>query len=307
MKESFKHINFQSGTLSLIETCNSIIENYQSQGYDLTLRQLYYQLVSQDLIPNNQKEYNKLGVTINNARLCGLIDWEAIVDRTRNLMGLYTYENPEEIIRDMALDYRIDKWEGQEYRVEVWIEKDALAGVFQRVCNRNQIDFFSCRGYTSQSEMYSAGKRLAKYRDNGQTPMILHFGDHDPSGIDMSRDIRDRLEMFNYGDSIEVDRLALNMEQVRKHNPPPNFAKLSDSRAGGYIRNFGKNSWELDALNPETLASLVDEQVKQLRDEQLWEAKVAEEKRDKEILHDIKDNLDDIKEFLREKGLDEEQ
>lgn len=300
-KEAFKHTNFRSGSLALIAKCNEIIEGYQKQGYDLTLRQLYYQLVSQDIIANKQTEYDRLGSIINDARLAGLVDWDAIVDRTRNLRGIYTYSEPEEIIRDMSIDYAIDKWITQAYRLEVWIEKDALAGVFSRVCNKHQIDYFSCRGYTSQSEMYVAAKRHQKYLEDGQTPVILHFGDHDPSGIDMSRDIRERLEMFNYGDPIKVDRLALNMPQVRKYNPPPNPAKLTDSRVGGYIRLYGNSSWELDALEPTVLAALVTEAVDEFRDARAWDEKVKQENKERELLRSIRDNLQDVKDFLREK------
>lgn len=292
--------NFRDGTLRLIAKCNEIIEGYQAQGFDLTLRQLYYQLVSRDEIKNEQASYDRLGDIVSNARLAGLIDWDAIVDRTRSLRGIYTYDNPEEIINDMSGKYAIDKWQDQDYRLEVWIEKDALSGVFSRVCNREQVDFFSCRGYTSQSEMYVAAKRHARYIQDGQTPVILHFGDHDPSGMDMTRDIRDRLEMFNYGEIIEVDRLALNMEQVKKYNPPPNPAKLTDSRVGGYIARYGKSSWELDALNPETLAALVTNAVNEFRDKKRWDAMVKREKDETGILRSISSNLDDIREFLRE-------
>lgn len=124
-KQAFKSINFKSGTLALIDKCNSIIEDYQEQGYDLTLRQLYYQLVSQDIIANKQTEYGRLGSIVNDARLAGMIDWKAIVDRTRNLKGIYNYDNPEEIIGDNIYNYAIDLWENQPFRPEVWVEKDA--------------------------------------------------------------------------------------------------------------------------------------------------------------------------------------
>jgi hypothetical protein len=300
-KEAFKHINFRGGTLALIDKCNEIIRGYQAQGYDLTLRQVYYQLVSRDLLANQQKEYDRLGSIINDARLTGLIDWSAIVDRTRNIRGVATYDNPEELIARNVWQYSIDKWENQKYRLEVWIEKDALAGVFSRVCNRNQVDFFSCRGYTSQSEMYVAAKRHQGYIEAGQTPIILHFGDHDPSGIDMSRDIRERLEMFNYGEAIKVDRLALNMNQVKQYNPPPNPNKETDSRSPGYTRIYGAYSWELDALNPETLSALVEEAVDEFRDAALWQDKVAQETEERNLLISIKDNLTDIRQFLRDK------
>ncbi len=302
MKEAFRHFNFKSNTLKVIDLCNSIIEGYQAKGYDLTLRQLYYQLVARDLIPNKSTEYDKLGDVVSNARLAGLIDWEAIVDRTRGLRGTVHKDNPEAAIASAARGYRRDKWTDQPNRVEIWVEKEALAGIFSRVAARNDIDYFSCRGYASQTAMYDAAKRFAHYRDMGQETVILHFGDHDPSGIDMTRDIRERIEMFLYDEGIEVNRLALNMDQVRRYNPPPNPAKESDSRSGQYVKLYGSSSWELDALDPDTLANLVDEAIKDFRDEDLWEAAVAKETEERASLGVISAEYQDIAQRPKDEG-----
>jgi len=131
--------------------------------------------------------------------------------------------------------------------------------------------------------MWSAAMRLKKYRQNAQIPLVLHLGDHDPSGKDMTRDITDRLTEFS-GDDIEVKRLALNMNQVEQYNPPPNPAKITDSRAEGYIAEFGEESWELDALEPAVIAQLIRDAVLEVRDEDDWEKAVAEEAKQKEQL-----------------------
>jgi hypothetical protein len=282
-KICYRKKRFNTDRLDKIEKANAIIAEYAAQGFELTLRQLYYQFVSRDLIANNQREYKNLGDIINDARLAGLIDWEAIVDRTRNLQALANWESPSDIIRACASQYRIDKWAEQHYRVECWIEKDALVGVIEGVCNELDIDYFSCRGYTSQSEMWSAAMRLQRYRDNGQLPLVLHLGDHDPSGKDMTRDITDRLNEFSGGD-VEIKRLALNMPQVEQYNPPPNPAKITDSRAEGYIAEFGTESWELDALEPAVIAQLIRDAVFAVRNVDLWEAAVADEAQQKEQL-----------------------
>ncbi len=297
-KERFKIFNFKSGTLALIAACVEIINDYQSQGYKLTLRQLYYQLVTKNIIANLPSEYDRLGTIANNARLAGLIDWDMIEDRTRNLRGTPHKEKPEDAIRQACDSYFRDKWETQKNRVEVWIEKDALAGIFSRVCSKLDIDYFSCRGYTSQSAMYSAAKRHAHYIENKQTPVILHFGDHDASGLDMTRDIRERLELFNYGEPILVDRLALNMEQVHAYKPPPNPVKESDSRSPGYTRIYGVESWELDALPPDVLAGLVERAVKQFIEPEAWEAAEAREKAEKESLKHLAGDFEEIKRYL---------
>jgi hypothetical protein len=239
-----------------IVKANEIITEYKRQGFELTLRQLYYQFVSRALIANSMREYKNLGDIINDARLAGLVDWNAIVDRTRNLQSMAHWSSPSEIIRACASQYHVDLWEDQPRRVEVWIEKDALVGVIEKVCKEYDVAYFSCRGYTSQSEMWVAAMRLKEYTDNGQTPLVLHLGDHDPSGKDMTRDITDRLSEFS-GSSVEIRRLALNMPQITQYNPPPNPAKITDSRAEGYIAEFGAESWELDALEPSVIGELI--------------------------------------------------
>lgn len=262
---------FASGTLDVIDRANAIIEEYVAQGFDLTLRQIYYQFVARGLLPNNERSYKRLGSIINDARLAGLIDWEHIVDRTRFLRALSHWDSPSSIIESAAHSYLTDRWARQPYRVEVWIEKDALAGVFQGVCEEFDVPYFSCRGYASQTEVWRAGQRLLRYLYKRQDPLILHFGDHDPSGIDMTRDIVDRLRLFTDDPCLEIRRLALNWDQVEEHQPPPNPTKLSDTRATAYIAQYGGSSWELDAMEPAMLAGLVRSTIETVRDDDLWE------------------------------------
>lgn len=282
----------------VIDKANEIIGVYEAQGYQLTLRQLYYQFVARDLIPNRVQEYKRLGAIVNDARLAGRIDWEAIEDRTRNLHRLSSWNDPAHLVVSAAHQYRIDKWETQPYRVEVWIEKEALAGVFERVCDELNVPFFACRGYTSQSEMWVAAQRLRGYVEQNQTPVILHFGDHDPSGIDMTRDIRERLELFS-GDTVRLDRLALNMDQIEEYDPPPNPAKETDSRFQAYLAEYGDESWELDALEPDTLAQMVRDAVGALRDDDEWDAKVEEEDEGRGSLLKVSRRWDRVQSFLQ--------
>ena len=269
-KIAYREVQFEKKSLALIKICNAVIAEYDAQGFQLTLRQLYYQMVSRNVIPNQQKEYKRLGSVVNDARMTGLIDWLAIEDRTRNLRRLAHWNDPSEIIQDAAGQYRIDLWAEQVWRPEIWIEKDALAGVISGICAELDVPYFSCRGYTSQSEMWGAGQRLQRWIEGGQTPIIFHFGDHDPSGRDMTRDIKDRLELFMGG--VELQRLALLMDQVRKYNPPPNPAKTTDSRYAGYIEEFGTDSWELDALEPRVIVALIRSALTKLINRKPWDA-----------------------------------
>lgn len=297
MKERFKRHNFKTGPLSVIHQAISIVEELSAKGYTLTLRQLFYQLVSRDIIQNTFRSYKNLGNWLNDARLAGLVDWDHIEDRTRNLQGVPHWDQPSSIIESAAASFRIDKWARQDRRIEVWVEKDALIGVIAQACRKLDVQWFSCRGYTSQSELYGAGKRLGHYIRNGQEPLVVHLGDHDPSGIDMSRDITERLEMFARG-SVEVKRIALNMDQVEEFNPPPNYAKPTDSRYEDYRREFGEDCWELDALDPAYIDEIISDIVIENRDDDLWEEDVEREERHRTHLAKVSRNWSAVEEFL---------
>lgn len=288
--------NFRGSTLAVIEEAERICEEYARQGMDLTLRQLYYQFVSRNLIANRDSEYDRLGSIVNDARLAGLIDWGHLIDRTRNLKGLAHWTDPQQIINATRSSYRTDRWADQDNRVEVWIEKDALVGVIGTPANSYDVDYFSCRGYTSQSEMWRAAERLKRYEEGGQNTVILHLGDHDPSGVDMSRDIADRLHMF--GAETDVRRIALTMDQVNQYNPPPNPAKLSDGRARAYIDRYGPSSWELDALNPTVLRDLVDEHLGDLRDLDQWIESTSRMETEQEQLAAVSSRWPEVSRYL---------
>lgn len=294
--------HFSADTMAIINRANAIIADYSRDGFDLTLRQLYYQFVAKALIPNKDTEYKRLGSIINDARLTGLIDWNAITDRTRYVRRNSHWESPGDVIHTAADQYKIDKWADQTNRVEVWIEKDALVGVISSVCCDLDVPYFSCRGYTSASEMWVAAQRMLGYLDANQAPIIIHLGDHDPSGKDMTRDIRDRMDLFVGKDEVTINRIALNMDQIEEYDPPPNPAKITDSRAGRYMAEFGSESWELDALEPRMLSALVRQHVIALRDEEVWDSYASRESHDKESLNKAAEHWGSVEKFLAKKG-----
>jgi len=283
MREKYIDKNFHASTIGVIDQANSILEDYDEQGYSLTLRQLYYQFVSRDLIENSQRSYKRLGSIVNDGRLAGYIDWEYIEDRTRNHNSNSHWDTPSDIIQCSAEQFRIDLWKEQEVYIEIWIEKDALLGIIEQKCKDWDIVYMSCRGYSSQSEMWKASKRLKNQEDIGKDTVIIQMSDHDPSGIDMSRDVRDRMEMF--GVYPLVKRVALNMSQIEEYNPPPNPAKLSDSRAESYVNEYGYESWELDALEPRVLNELIEKSVLEFVNEDRFnEAKKMQEKQRSKLI-----------------------
>ena len=331
MRIAYETKRFGAETLEVIGWANEILRDYERQGYDLTLRQLYYQGVARDLIPNNERSYKRLGSIVNDARLAGRIDWDHIVDRTRNVRRQQHWIDPAEIIKATADSFKVSLWEQQGDYVEVWIEKDALVGVITRVCNELDVPYFSCRGYTSQSEMWAASQRLLAPIIDGKKVTVLHLGDHDPSGIDMTRDIEDRLRLFigsDYArhrigehsdfeslsevnrevtigqwvqeadDRLEIRRIALTMDQITQYDPPPNPAKLSDSRAAGYVELYGYESWELDALPPDVLSALVREHVMALIEGATWDAALEREAEGQRLLRQASQKWTEIVESL---------
>ena len=296
MKIKYEDRKFNQQSLKLIEHVNSIVEEYSSQHYDLTLRQAYYQLVSRGFIENSEKSYKRIGELINNARLAGLIDWDAITDRTRYLRGGGYCLTPAEIINANARNFNINKWTNQPNYVEIWVEKDALINVVGRACYDTDTPYFSCKGYCSQSEMWQAAQRF-RSKANFEGRYIIYLGDHDPSGIDMTRDISDRMKLF--GARVEIQRIALTMEQIQLFNPPPNPAKIKDTRANSYIKQFGETSWELDALEPRFIESLIDSAIRPLIDEKILVETLSLEKEQQSELLLISNNYNEIISYLR--------
>ena len=286
----------------MIELVNGIIFDYQQQGYTLTLRQLYYQLVARDHIENSEKSYKRIGNLVSDGRLTGLIDWDAIEDRTRALSYYNNWSSPTSILRGAAKQYQRDLWEYQPFYCEVWVEKEALAGVVERACSDRRVPHFSCRGYVSQSEMYTAANRLHDESGRVDGIRIIHLGDHDPSGIDMSRDIQDRLRLL-MGDeayaAVDFQRIALNYDQISQYNPPPNPAKTTDSRFADYQQKFGRRSWELDALEPSILVALIQEAIEVGIDDDQWDADKLQETQEAVGINAVANRFNDAINYLK--------
>lgn len=304
----------RAATWGIVDSANEIIEDiWGSQGFEMTVRQLYYQFIGRDVLPddwideeynlahnlapntkNTPKNYGRLKALITKARMAGFIDWDAIEDRTRSLTSWRTFDSAAQAIWEARAYFTLEKWERQPCYVEVWIEKEALSGVFERICSELEVPFFACRGYASVTSQHVAARRLEEKIAEGKQVTIFHFGDHDPSGVDMTRDTDDKMRLFEaYG--VEVDRRALNIDQCE--GLPPNPAKFTDARAAGYIEEYGLDSWELDALSPSALSELVRDAVYEVRDADLWSEAVADDAKAKTELQAITDHYSEIAEY----------
>lgn len=287
-REAFIAKSFKPASLERIVACNEIIARYQKAGLRLTLRQLYYQLVSRNVIPNTEHSYDNLGALISDARLAGLVDWAAIEDRIRRPSAHPEWDTVQDLVADALAQFRLPRWRDQPHYVELWVEKDALAGVLAPLASRYHAVLMVNRGYSSQSAMYEASKRFI-HRGRGKRCFLFYLGDHDPSGEDMVRDVNDRLALF--GATVQVRKLALTMAQVEQYQPPPNPAKMSDSRAARYVALHGRHSWEVDALPPEVLSEIIIRAFRRVIDWPRMKAVKAREKILKQRLRDAAERI----------------
>ncbi|HCG6305613.1 TPA: hypothetical protein NJ145_004162 [Vibrio parahaemolyticus] len=298
-KEFYKHWRPNEKSEALVSIAQSIIEDYQREGYTLTLRQLYYQFVARDLIENSERSYKNLGTVITKARMAGLLDWEAIEDRNREHKEFWFQEDETSVIERLPNYIQFDQWDRQPFYVEVWVEKEALGNVVSRACDPYLVPHMSCKGYLSASEAWRAGKRYEQKLYDGKRCVLIHLGDHDPSGIDMTRDNRDRIDLFTrIPQEVEVVRLALNRDQIDQFNPPPNPAKITDSRAKEYIKRFGSTSWELDALEPQVMTEMIQSEIDKYIDERIWNEVANEQKDVEHLLSKLHSRWPDIKHLL---------
>jgi hypothetical protein len=287
MYEKFIDIQFSPKKEEIVYMANNICREYYLQGYNLSLRQLYYQFVARQPLSfewsNSESNYKMLGNIISEARNAGCIDWEHIVDRGRETVRNSHWSSIGEILKSCADQFKIDLWENQPNYVMVMVEKQAMEGILEPICLQEDVSFTANKGYASDSLMYSIGTQLRKQCINGKELHVIYLGDHDPSGMDMTRDVQSRLERYSRCD-VNVHRIALNMSQVEEYSPPENPAKLTDSRATKYIEQFGYSSWELDALSPDVLASLVAKNIRRLRDDKIYQQYVCKMNKSKSML-----------------------
>jgi hypothetical protein len=275
----------------LLDHINKILAEYKAAGYSLSVRQLYYQMVTANLVVNHIKSYNMIASIIKKGREAGFIDWNHIQDRGRFVRENRKWNDPSDALRELAHVYTHDIWQDQKWRIEVWVEKDALVEVVGKISREYDVPYVSCRGFPSATAIWEAAhSRMLRFHGfkhsdpQAKIPqprfLIIHLSDHDPSGIAMTKDLRYRMEMFStpYGNlprpAIHVERLGLTLEQVEKFNCPPNPAKESDPRFKEYQERFGDESWELDALNPKVIEDLIRAKIESFADMQKLEAQI---------------------------------
>lgn len=289
----------------LLNEIVSVVDYFMEEDIKLTNRQLYYQLVAKDLIPNAMEIYKRVCKFLTDARYSGFIDWDAIEDRGRVPEKHAEWYNIKRLIESATYSYRLPRWQDQDYYIELYCEKEAMESVLKPIAEKYHIYFGYNKGYSSASTMYELAQRIKEEIQEGKRAVILYLGDHDPSGLDMVRDIHKRIcEFLVLGDEpvdiigddkdnkfFQIIPLALNMQQINKYKCPPNPAKITDPRAKGYIEEFGNKSWELDALNPRVLRDIAEKGVKEFIDLAKYNSWIDRENEEKKTLEDFGDNL----------------
>lgn len=268
----------------LVNAVNEILGGY---SLPLTLRQVYYRLVAGGLIANTRSNYNQLSSQLVKARENGDVDDSRFTDRSRRIDDV-SFDSPQdfiEICRDtLKRKYVRRFWDSQPVYCEVWVEKDALSQVLAEAVYPFNTIIAPSRGYSSYSYLLEAADRITKYCPDDKQAVILDFRDHDPSGMDMGRDLRDRLARY-CGRAIKVFRIALTFDQVRQYNLIPNPVKQADCRSAAYIKQYGSECWELDAIEPNELIRLCRMAVDSLIvDKKAWLATVEKDESERQIL-----------------------
>jgi hypothetical protein len=219
------------------------------------VRQVFYRLVAQGLITKTEGEYQRTVVRLLGImRLTGALPFSWIADNTRWQRKPDSYGSVAEALADIARFYRRALWRDQAWRVEVWCEKDALAGVLYQETSRYDVPLMVTRGYSSLSFLHAAAEEIEAI---GKPAAILYFGDFDPSGLDISRVVEERLREFAPGAVMNFNRIAVNEEQISSFHLPTRPTKATDTRG----RSFGQVSVELDAIPPALLRQMVREEI----------------------------------------------
>lgn len=269
----------------IIEQSIDVLSNYEN-GI-LTIRALHYQLVSRGMT-NTLQHYKRVVAAMEVARWDGLVDFEAFSDRDRAMVGMTKAEatdleekqaEAKQQVRAWMRSYRKNRWENQPYYPEILIEKKALEGVFAKPCREWDVAVGACKGYPSLTFLYDLSERMRNAKNEGKQPIILYFGDYDPSGEDIPRSIGKNLDKFGvYG--VEIRRIALMEHQVIEWELPPAPAKETDSRTANWD---GLGQVELDAVKPEKLVAMLNDAIGEIFDNDLYDELNQTEEEEREL------------------------
>jgi hypothetical protein len=285
---------------TVVHRTNAIILEYAAQDLlPLTLRQIHYQMVVRHKgdYPNTKTSYTHMYTDLVTARMAGLVPWNAIDDPTRGLHSLASWDSVENRLFSAANSHRLNRWGNQAYRPIVLVEKDAALGIISRVCDGLDVPYISLKGYGSTTALRNdVAHYCRRALNHDKVPVVIHISDHDASGWDMPRSLGEYLDLF-VGQKVDVRHVALTLDQITEgygngEPLPPDPVKPADPRAKKYIEHLAERglepgAWELDALPPAVLHDVISDEIKLLRDEDLWQEVEEHEQEQKRAIQEL--------------------
>jgi len=272
----------QERTLLLMDAITAIVREYDR----MTIRQLYYQFVSRGSIAKTEAEYKRVCNIAGQMRVAGTLPYGKIADGNRQRRSVAQWGGPADLLESATAQYRKNRWEHQRWHVEVWCEKDALSGVLLPVCDAWGVTYVATRGNPSMTLIYESAVFMSALP---QPTLIVYVGDHDASG----RGISDRLEaqFALHTDGVAVARVALNPAQIAAYQLPTRPGKTSDSQHAKFAAEYGDESVEVDALPPDVLTGIVQDEIVSMIDAPEWDAAGKAEELERQSLEDFTANL----------------
>jgi len=282
----------QLNKLSQVQTIIQDLQEY----LPLTLRQIHYQMVSRQYYENTQSQYVMLSGLLRDARIAGLISWDVIEDRVRFYHDLSGWHDCGQFVRAHVKafleGYNRDLMQTQNVYLEIWIEKDALSSFFIKGARPYTVPVVVCRGFSSVSFLNDFRNRIKSYAQD-RSPIMLYFGDFDPSGLDMLRAMEHTL-VDDFGlDTLTFKRIALLESDVDAYRLPhnPSALKRTDPRARKYIATYGELAVELDALPPDVLEQKIHRAILDMVDQTTFNVERKRQQRELNKLKKIKKTI----------------
>lgn len=294
MRRTFAWTEYQLDKLNKVKDILEELKDYKP----LTLRQIYYQMVSKEFIENKVSEYTMLSNLLKWGRIEGQIPWEDIEDRGRVYHNLTGWSNSESFIqaslKHFLSDYQRDLMQTQDQCFEIWIEKDALSSIFVKIAGPYTVPVVVCRGFSSVSFLNDFRERL-NYQKNKKAVM-LYFGDFDPSGMEMLTSMETTLKEEMGINNIEFKRIALLKEDISKYKLPhnPNALKRTDTRAKKHLESYGEIAVELDALRPDILEQKIETAIKNELNAKAFNSELKKHKKELDKLNELKQKVREI-------------
>ena len=268
------------GITSTTKERQDAIYRWAEMHQPVTVRQLYYRLVTLNLCPKSENGYKSVSRGCANMRKDGTLPWTWITDQTRWQRKPDSYDSLQDALENMQAFYRRDLWRAQDNYVEIWIEKEALAGVVYPITSEWDVPLMVSKGFASLTYLHDAAETFKHKTELGKVCHIYYFGDYNPSGVDIRRDIQSKIANFAPLAAVEFHDVAVLPPQIERWSLPTRPTKRSDSRAKGWEGE----SVELDAIDPPQLRALVVDSIESCIDADVLDSEMKIQELESETL-----------------------